>query len=429
MRHRVLILGGGTAGTLAANRLARSAGAGDLEVTVVDADDRHVYQPGLLLVPFGEARPRDLVRSRRRQLHGDVHFVEATVDHVDTAAATVTLAGGDVLGYDVLVVASGSRLVPEETEGMAGPGWLERVFTFYELESASALAGALARFERGRIVVAVMDLPFKCPVAPLEFSFLADAFFRRRGLRHRIELTYVTPLDGAFTKPVAAAKLGGMLEARGIDVVTEFTTGEVVGAADDAGGPRLVSYDGREQPFDLAVVVPLHAGAEFVTRSEGLGDPLGFVSCDPHTLQSTAAPNVFAIGDAADVPTSKAGSVAHFEGEVLLENIRRHLAGEPLVATFDGHTNCFVESGHGKALLIDFDYEHEPMPGRFPAALGPLGLPLMAESRACHLAKRAFSSFYWHVLLPGFDVPGMDRHDGHGVPRDPLPAVAGHKED
>lgn len=396
MTNNVVVLGGGTGGTIAANRLRRALGD-DAVITVVDKDDDHVYQPGLLFLPFGMASAEDLVRPRARQLRNGVRFTDAGVDRVDIDANRVYLEGGGTLDYDVLVVASGARLLPEETEGLTGPGWGERVFTFYDLPGATALARALRDFTGGRLVVNVVDVPIKCPVAPLEFCFLADWYFRERGIRDAVELTYVTPLDAAFTKPVAAATLGGLLEEKGIELVTEFNTGEVE-------QDRLVSFDGREVPFDLAVVVPVHGGASFVERSPGLGDALGFVPTDPRTLRSTVRPNIFAIGDAAAVPTSKAGSVTHFEGDVLTGNVVRHLAGAELDEAFDGHTNCFIESGFGKALLIDFNYDTEPLPGHFP---GAIGLPLLKESRLNHLGKLMFSWLYWHSLLPGRDIPGI----------------------
>jgi sulfide:quinone oxidoreductase len=273
------------------------------------------------------------------------------------------------------------------------------VFTFYDLEGAAALEARLARFEGGRVVVNVVDMPIKCPVAPLEFCFLADWYFHERGLRERVELVYVTPLDGAFTKPTASTTLGGMLAERDIELITEFNTGEV-----DGDGGRLLSYDDREVPFDLAVVVPVHSGAEFVGRSPGLGDELDFVPTDEHTLQSRAKQNVFAIGDATALPISKAGSVTHFEGEVLVENVGRFLRGEGLDSSYDGHANCFIETGFHKAMLIDFNYEQEPVTGHFPA---PVGAPLLKESRLNHLGKLMFQWFYWHALLPGRDIPGI----------------------
>jgi sulfide:quinone oxidoreductase len=399
MGTHIVILGSGTAGTLTANRLRRKYDEGECRITVIDQDDDHLYQPGLLFVPFGLAQPHHLVRSRTRQLHDGIDYKRARIDRVDLEARTVHFAVGGWLTYDVLVVATGARILPEETEGLTGPGWGEKVFTFYDLPGAIGLHHALERLDGGRVVVNVADLPVKCPVAPLEFAFLADWYFQRCGVRERIQLTYVTPLDGAFTKPVAAKALGGLLAEKGIELVTEFTLGEVDGA-----GGRLMSYDGREVPFDLAVVVPLHGGAEYVGRSEGLGDELGFVPVDQHSLQHPVHPEVFAIGDAAGLPASKAGSVAHFEGEVLVHNIGRFLAGQPLDAAYDGHTNCFVETGFHKALLIDFNYDTEPLPGHFPAAVG---LPLLKESYANHLGKLAFEWLYWHSLLPGRELPGI----------------------
>jgi sulfide:quinone oxidoreductase len=402
MTKRIVILGAGTGGTLVANRLRRAYDTGEAEIVVVDQDDDHVYQPGLLFVPFGLAEPEELVRPRHRQLHDGIDFRQAAVDRVDLDAERVHLGDGTALGYDVLVVATGAVLVPQETEGLTGPGWMENVFTFYTPQGAAGLHQALERFDGGRLVVNVVDLPIKCPVAPLEFCFLADWYFRQRGIRHRTELTYVTPLDAAFTKPVAAKTLGGMLAAKGIELVTEFNTGSVEVAGD--GDHHLVSYDERRVPFDLAVVVPLHGGGDYVARSPGLGDELGFVPVNEHTLQSRTRSNVFAIGDAAGVPTSKAGSVTHFEGDVLVDNIRRFLAGRPLESSFDGHTNCFIETGFGKALLIDFNYDTEPLPGHYP---GTVGLPLLKESRLNHLGKLMFQWFYWHGLLPGRDLPGI----------------------
>jgi sulfide:quinone oxidoreductase len=399
MTKRLVVLGAGTGGTLTANRLRRMFPVGELEITVVDQDDRHVYQPGLLFVPFGLTHPEDIVRPRSRQLHKGIGFVRSGIDRVDVEAQEVHLEDGQVLTYDVLVVATGARLVPEETEGLVGPGWMEKVFTFYTPEGAAALEAALATFDGGRLVVNVVDMPIKCPVAPLEFCFLADWYFHERGIRDQVEIVYATPLDGAFTKPVASEHLGGMLEEKGIVLETEFNTGEV-----DGEGGRLVGYDGREVPFDLAVVIPLHAGAAYVDRSPGLGDEVGFVPTDEHTLQAKVAPNVFVIGDAANVPASKAGSVTHFEGETLVENVRRFLAGEPLEPGFDGHANCFIETGFHKALLIDFNYESEPVPGHFPTGLG---LPLLKESRLNHIGKLLFQWFYWHSLLPGRDIPGI----------------------
>jgi len=383
-KKRIVILGGGTGGTMTANRLRRRFDADEAEIHVVDLDNRHVYQPGLLFVPFGLAQVEEVVRPRRRQLRRGVVFHENEIEAVRTERDEVLLDDGTVLPYDVLVVATGVRLQPEETEGLAGPGWNERVFTFYSPEGADALRGALERFDGGR------------PVAPLEFAFLADWYLRERGIRERVELVYSTPLDGAFTKPIASEHLAGLLAEKEVELVTEFNAGEV-----DGIGGKLVSYDGRELDFDLLVTVPLHGGAAYVERSPGLGDALGFVPTDKRTLQTPAKSNVFALGDATDLPTSKAGSVTHFEAEVLTENVARFFDDKELDASYDGHANCFIETGFHKALLIDFNYDTEPLPGHF----GPL--PLLRESRLNHLGKLMFQWVYWHALLPGREIPGL----------------------
>jgi sulfide:quinone oxidoreductase len=400
MPHRIVILGGGTAGTMIANRLLRELGD-EARIVVIDRDNRHVYQPGLLFVPFGLADPDELVRPRGLQLHEGIEFILAEVDRVDVGGAKVYVASGKQIGYDVLVIATGATLLPEETDGLTGPGWQESMFTFYTLDGATKLRDALSRFESGRLVVNIVDPPIKCPVAPLEFCFLADWFLRERGVRGDVELMFATPLDAPFTRAVASAQLGGLMVDKEIAIETEFSTGQVDGA-----GGKLISWDDREIMFDLLVTIPVHGGAPFVSRSTGLGDELGFVLTDQRTLQSRAAPNIFAIGDATNVPTSKAGSVTHFESQTLISNIRRFLDGRELEGSFDGHANCFVETGFHKALLIDFNYAVEPLTGRFPVPhLGPL--PLLEESRLNHIAKLAFQWIYWHVLLPGHRLPGI----------------------
>ena len=396
---RIVILGGGTGGTMVANRLRRRLDAEAAEIHVVDRDDRHVYQPGLLFVPFGLADLDELVRPRRRQLHRGIEFHVNEVESVALDREEVRLDDGAVLPYDVLIVASGARLQPEETDGLTGDGWNRRAFTFYTPEGADRLHEALHEFDGGTLVVNLIDMPIKCPVAPLEFAFLTDWYLRERDLRSRTHIVYATPLDAAFTKPIASDHLSSLLAEKDIELVTEFNAGEV-----DAVNGVLASYDGRELPFDLLVTVPLHGGAAFLDRSPGLGDALGFVPTDRATLQSSVSPNVFALGDATDLPTSKAGSVTHFEAEVLAENVVSHLDGRELRDAYDGHSNCFIETGFHKALLIDFNYDTEPLAGRYP---GVFGLPLLRESRVNHLGKLAFQWLYWHALLPGRDIPGI----------------------
>lgn len=400
MAHRIVILGGGTGGTLLANRLRRAYGRREAAITVVDRDDRHLYQPGQVPVAFGISRPADIVRSRRRQLRAGIEFREAEIDRVEVAANRVHLGDGAALDYDVLVVASGTRPVPEATEGLTGPGWMETVHSFYELEGAAALSAALERLDRGRLVVGLVDLPIKCPPAPLEFCLLADWYLGERGIRKQVEITFLSPLPGLFAAPIADKAVEQLFDEQGVRVETGFQ----IAAVDGAAG-RVRAGDGREAPFDLAVIVPSFRGAAYVGRSPGLGgSERDFVAADEHTLQSKAATNVFVIGDAADLPVSKSGSVAHFEGEIVAHNVRRFLAGQPLDRSYDGHGVGFIETGFHRAMLLDSNYQTQPLPGHFPTTIG---LPLLKNSRLSHLAKVEFQWFYWHVLLPGRDIPGL----------------------
>jgi sulfide:quinone oxidoreductase len=394
----LLVLGGGSAGTMVVNKLRPRLPSSEWRITVVDRDDEHHYQPGYLFIPFGDYRRDDVVKRRGRFIPAGVDYVLGEVDRVDPEAGAVAMTDGRTLRYDQLVIASGTTPRPDQTPGMLGAEWRRSVHEFYTLEGSLALHDALEAFEGGRFVVHVTEMPIKCPVAPLELAFLADAYFRRRHMRDRVELVYVTPLDGAFTKPVAAAALSGMLEARGIAVESDFLIERV-----DPDAKTLVSFDEREIPFDLLVTVPLNMGADFVGRS-GLGDQLNYVPVDKHTNQSRRYPNVFALGDATDLPTSKAGSTAHFSVDVFTENFLEHARGRPMTHAYDGHANCFVESGDGKGLLLDFNYETQPLPGRYPLpAVGPFAL--LEETELNHVGKLMFKWAYWHVLLRGRELP------------------------
>lgn len=397
---RILILGGGTAGTMMAAKLRRALDEGEWRITVVDRDDRHVYQPGLLFVPFELYGADEIVKPRRRFIPGGVELVLGEIDVIDAGENRVRMQDGPVLEYDFLVIATGSRIDPTETEGLAGEGWRETALDFYTLEGAAALQRALRDWDGGRLVLNVVEMPIKCPVAPLEFAFLADWYFTERGIRDRVDLVYATPLTGAFTQPRASDVLSGLLEEKGVRVETQFNAGSV-----DGSRRVLSSWDGIELEYDLLVTIPVHKGSTAIERS-GLGNELEFVPTDNHTLLAEGFDNVFVLGDATNLPTSKAGSVAHFQAEVLIENVLRAIDGRPLVAGFDGHANCFIETGFGKAVLIDFNYDVEPLPGMFPLpGVGPF--TLLGESELNHWGKLAFRYTYWHQLLRGAELPGI----------------------
>lgn len=395
---KLVILGGGTAGTMMSAKMRRALPRDEWSITVIDRDDDHLYQPGLLLIPFGVYERDDVVRPRSRYVPKGVDLVLSGVDAIEPEESRVRLVHGKTIAYDFLIVATGSRIVPTEMEGLTGPGWQRDIFDFYTLDGALELHEAMKDFQGGRLVLNVAEMPIKCPVAPLEFLFLADWYFHERGIRDRVELVYATPLDGAFTKPTASAKLGGLLEDKGIEVETVFNAGSV-----DSEKRILKSWDEREIPYDLLVTVPTNMGSEVIERSN-MGDELMFVPTDRHTLQAEAADNIFVIGDATDLPSSKAGSVAHFQGGIVEHNLLNAIEGKELVPEFDGHANCFVETGFGKAILIDFNYDVEPLPGRFPLArLGPM--TLLDESRVNHWGKLAFRWIYWNQLLAGREIP------------------------
>ncbi|HEY3345440.1 MAG TPA: FAD/NAD(P)-binding oxidoreductase [Anaerolineaceae bacterium] len=395
---KLVILGAGTAGTMVANRLARLLDTDQWQITLVDQNPLHYYQPGFLFVPFGVYTRKDVVKPKRNFVPPHVLLIQTKIEMVEPDKNQVQLASGQKLAYDFLVIASGADIHPEETPGLAEGEWGRSIHTFYSLPGAVALAEKLRSWEGGRLVVNVVENPIKCPVAPLEFLMLADWYFTERGIRDRVELIYATPLPGAFTKPMASKLLGELLEKKGIHVEPDYM---IERAEPDA--KKIVSYDERELEYDLLVSVPLNKGADFVGKS-GLGDELNFSPVDPYTFLSKRCDNIFVLGDASNAPASKAGSVAHFAVDLFGENFVRYTEGLALAPTFDGHANCFLESGFNKGLLIDFNYTTEPLPGRYPMpGVGPF--TLLEESEINHWGKLMFRWMYWNILLRGQELP------------------------
>ncbi len=396
---RLVILGAGTAGTTVANRLVRELEPEEWEITVVDANPTHYYQPGFLFIPFGIYSKNDVIKPRRDYLPSRVKFILSEIEAIEPDKNRVRIkADRQYLPYDYLIIATGAHPRPDETPGILEKEWRKSVFDFYTLDGAVALRKKLREWQGGRLVVNVVDMPIKCPVAPLEFIFLADWYFHEEGIRDKVELVYVTPLPGAFTKPKASEILGNMLEEKGIELVPDFLIERV-----DPEKKVIISYDEQEVPYDLLVTIPLHMGSEAIERS-GIGDDLNFVPTDKHTLKAKEFDNIFVLGDATDVPTSKAGSVAHFMVDVFVPNFLRYIDGLELKPTFDGHANCYIESGFGKGILIDFNYEVEPLPGKFPLpAVGPFSL--LQETRMNHWGKMLFRWMYWNILLKGKHMP------------------------
>lgn len=395
---KLVILGAGTAGTIMANRLSPVLDKGEWHITIVDKDETHYYQPGFLFIPFGVYSQQDVIKPKRDYLPAGVELVMSGIELIEPERNRVKLENGKVLEYDLLIIATGSRIHPEETEGMKDGGWHKNIFDFYTIEGSTALANYLKYWEGGKMVVNIVEMPIKCPVAPLEFVFLADWWFTEQGLRNKVDIEFVTPLPGAFTKPRASKYLGDFLDKKGISLVTDFGIERV-----DSGANKIISYDDKTIDYDLLVTIPTNMGDEVIERS-GMGDELNFIPTDPNTLQAKNYENIFVLGDATNLPSSKAGSVAHFQSEVLFENILRFIDKRPLLPEFDGHANCFIESGFGKGILIDFNYDVEPLPGKFPLpGVGPFSL--LEETRMNHWGKMMFRWMYWNLLLKGAELP------------------------
>lgn len=396
--NKLVILGAGTGGTLIANKLRKKLTTAEWKITIVDKDPQHYYQPGFLFIPFGIYNSSQVLKPKEKFLPSGVDYIIGEVEKVDPLSRKVFLSDAILLDYDYLIIATGTDIVPHETPGLSGPEWQKSIFDFYTHQGATLLGKALDNFEGGNLVVSIAELPFKCPVAPLEFAFLADSYFIKKGIRHKVNIIYTTPLPGAFTKPKATKMLGELLNEKGIELLADFNIEQV-----DNEGKKLVSYDGREVPFDLLTIVPVNMGAEFIGRS-GMGDDLNFVPTNKHTLQSERWENIFVLGDAANIPTSKAGSVVHFAAEILYENFLSAIGGQPLKASFDGHANCFIVTGIGEGTLIDFNYDVEPLPGTFPlAVVGPM--KLLKVNKLNYWGKLAFRWIYWNILIKGRHMP------------------------
>lgn len=396
---KIVIIGAGTAGTMMASHLIKKIDKKNWEILIIDPHASHYYQPGFLFIPFDVYSEKDVIKKKRDFIPRGVELIQDEVDVIQPEANRIVLKSERSIGYHLLIIASGAKIVPEEIEGLMDGEWKKSIFDFYTIEGAVALRDKLKEWDGGKLVIHFAEMPIKCPVAPLEFTFLTDWFLRKKGIRDNVDITYVTPLPGAFTKTNCSNVLGYLLKEKNIRIETEFDIERV-----DSGKNQLISFGEKKIDYDLLVTVPTNMGDPLIERS-GLGNDLNFVPTDHHTLQSKSHENIFVIGDATDLPSSKAGSVAHFQAEVLTENIFRWMKNEPLEAGFDGHANCFIESGFGKAFLIDFNYDVEPVEGSFPLpVLGPFRL--LKETRLNHMGKLAFRWMYWNLLLKGRSIPG-----------------------
>jgi sulfide:quinone oxidoreductase len=392
----LVVLGYGAGGTMVATKLREKLKESEWKITVIDRDWQHHYQPGWLFIPFGVYTQEDCAKPKLDFVLKGIDFVLDEVTNIDPVKKRIKTKKGHY-DYDWLVVATGCRIMPGEVDGMM-EGWRGDIQDFYTPEGAVALYKKWKYFKKGRIVLNIAEMPIKCPVAPLEFIFMADWFFSVNGVRNDIELELVTPLPGAFTKPVASAALSQMCEKKNIKITTNFDLAEV-----NAAGKIITSARGDEVNYDLLVAIPPHFGAQVIIDSE-IGDPMGYIDTEHGTLKAKQYENMYVVGDATNVPASKAGAVAHYESDIIVMNLLREIDGQEPLPEFDGHSTCFICTGYEKASLIDFNYKVEPLPGKYPfPGLGPF--TLLGESYLNYWGKMMFKWVYFNMMLKGKELP------------------------
>ena len=396
---KIVILGSGAGGTICANKLRKELSPSEWQISIIDNDEMHHYQPGWLFIPFGIYTAEDCMKPKRDFIPKGVNFILDEVVGVNPDAREVECKKKKY-SYDWLIIATGCHIAPNEVEGLEEwkPDPASNVHTFFTMESAVALRKKMKYFRGGKVIFNIAEMPHKCPVVPIEFIFMADWYFKELGVREKTEIEFITPNAGIFTKPIATKVLGVAAEEKGIKVTTDFHL-----AAVDMDKGVMESASGGSAEFDLLVSTMPNLGADYVDES-GLGDGMGYVLTNNHTLQAEKWDRIYVVGDATNVPTSKAGSVAHYEAEIIVENILLEIDGQEPKPAFDGHSTCFIVSGFDKAYLFDFNYKTEPLPGKYPfPGLGPFDL--VGESYINYWGKMMFKWVYWNLLLPGEDLP------------------------
>jgi sulfide:quinone oxidoreductase len=361
-------------------RLRRRVKSGDVTITVVDQSGEHVYQPGFMYIAMGGERAAKLHRPERGLLDPRVGLVVGEVASVDETARMVHLVDGERIAYDYLVLATGSRIVPDDIDHFT-----TEAYHFYTAEAAARLRSALDAFDGGRIVVGIAGMPYKCPPAPLEVAFLIEAELRERGIRGRTEMHYCSPIGRAFTIESVSEMATPILEGKGIELHTFFNVEAI-----DPDRKVVQSLEGEELAYDLLILVPPHKGARFLIDSGLAPAPGGWLPTDRATLQVGGRATVFALGDATDLPLSKAGSTAHFEAPVITERIVAAIEGREVDhrrGDYLGKVMCFFEIGDGKGTLLQFDYEHPPRPPK--------------PNQLWHIGKIVFNKTYWHTVPKG----------------------------
>jgi sulfide:quinone oxidoreductase len=374
---KIVVVGGGIGGLLTANLLARRLDRTQAAITLVDTTGMHVFQPGWLYVALDRANARWLARDTRSLLHREVRLVIDEAGSIDLRERKVALNRGDQLDYDYLVVATGATLARNEV-----PGMKNATHDFYSSAGAERLREALRTFSGGDLLISVPPMPFKSPLAPVEFALLVDEYLQKRGVRDRTQVTFLSPLDRVVPIASVAGFVTDHLSRAGITVRTGFT---LAGVEDN----QLRSLEGEKLTFDLAVCIPPNRGAAIVAAS-GLGNEQGWIPTEPRTLRVRGQKDVYVVGDASNLPTSKNGSTAHFEAPRVAEQIIAAVEDRvpnPVRTRYRGLVIYPFEVGGGKATVLVFDYDRPPRP--------------MPPSRFWHAVTWLFNRTYWFWVKTG----------------------------
>ena len=371
---RIVVAGGGMAGTIFANNVARRLApelrAGKARITMLTASDKHVYQPGWLYVAMGRMTPDELEREQASLLEPTIALHVDPVQTFALADRHVVTASGRTHEYDLLVIATGSRPVPEEI-----PGLKETAIHCYSAEDAMRFYDRLNGFTGGRILITV-GLPHKCPMIPLEVTFAMYDFIKDRGLLDKTEFYYTYPIGRVHSLENVAKWAAPEFDRLGIRHETLFNIKSV-----DGEKAVVHSEEGSEVKYDLLVAVPPHRGQEVIEKN-GLGKN-GWIPTDRYSLHMDGehGRNVIVLGDTTNLPISKAGSTTHFEAEVAAENVASMIKFGRPVRSYDGKVFCFIEAGKDRATYAMFNYTTPPQP-RTP-------------NGAVHAFKMAYNKLYW----------------------------------
>ena len=369
---RILVVGGGTGGTIVANNLARrlvpEIRNNKAHITLLSASDQHMYQPGLLYVAFGQMMPDELYRDQASLLETSIEFHVDPVEEFKLDDNQVITKSGKVHNYDILVIATGSRTMSNKI-----PGLEEGSETFYTEKGAVSMFKKLREFQGGKISI-VVGVPHKCPIAPVEVTFSLHDYFKSRGIRDKVEIKYNYPINRIHSIDNVAKWAKPEFDRMGIKCETLFNLEEV-----DVENKIAKSMEGSEDHYDLLISIPEHHGMEVIENNK-LGKD-GWIPTDRNKLTMEGHDNVYVVGDTTNLPVSKTGSAAHFEAEVIAENIASIIKIGTPVTEYDGKVYCFIEAGHDKATYAMFNYNNPP--------------DLKMPNKSMHWFKMSYNKMYW----------------------------------